>query len=64
MQAEKVCLNYITVSSGSGIIFEGKVDESKACKLKEGMGLLLSIGALNIERFMVSGLDPDDIKKL
>jgi HlyD family secretion protein len=34
------------------MIFEGKVDESEVGKLKEGMGLLLTIGALDKETFM------------
>jgi HlyD family secretion protein len=41
-----------TVANMNEMIFEGKVDESEVGKLKEGMGLLLTIGALDKETFM------------
>jgi HlyD family secretion protein len=39
------------VADMDDIIFEGKVDESEVGKIKEGMELLLTIGALETERF-------------
>jgi HlyD family secretion protein len=41
-----------TVANMNEMIFEGKVDESEVGKLKEGMGLLLTIGALDKDTFM------------
>lgn len=42
------------VADMNEMIFEGKVDESEVGKLKEGMGLNLTIGALDTETFQAS----------
>ncbi len=40
-----------TIADMSDLIFEGKVDESEVGKLKEGMSLILTIGAIENEEF-------------
>lgn len=40
-----------TIADMNDLIFKGKVDESEVGKIKEGMELILSIGALNNEQF-------------
>lgn len=40
-----------TVADMSDLIFEGKVDESEVGKIKEGMDLILTIGAIENEEF-------------
>jgi HlyD family secretion protein len=40
-----------TVADMSDLIFEGKVDESEVGKIKEGMDLILTIGAIEGEEF-------------
>lgn len=40
-----------TVADMSEMIFEGKVDESEVGKIKEGMDLILSIGAIETEKY-------------
>lgn len=40
-----------TVADMSDLIFEGKVDESEVGKIKEGMDLILTIGAIEEEEF-------------
>ena len=40
-----------TVADMDEMIFEGKVDESEVGRLQEGMELLLTVGALDTERF-------------
>jgi len=40
-----------TIADMTDMIFEGKVDESEVGKLKEGMTLLLNIGAIDSEEF-------------
>jgi HlyD family secretion protein len=39
------------VANMSEMIFKGKVDETEVGKIKEGMGLLLSVGAIDSETF-------------
>lgn len=41
-----------TIADMNDLIFKGKVDESEIGKIKEGMELILSIGALNNEQFV------------
>lgn len=41
----------VTVADMDEIIFEGKVDESEVGKIREGMDLLLTIGAIEGEQF-------------
>jgi HlyD family secretion protein len=43
-----------TVADMSDLIFEGKVDESEVGKIKEGMDLILTIGAIEDEEFQAS----------
>ncbi len=43
-----------TVADMSDLIFEGKVDESEVGKIKEGMDLILTIGAIEDEEFAAS----------
>lgn len=40
-----------TVADMSEMIFEGKVDESEVGKIREGMELILSIGAIDADKF-------------
>lgn len=40
-----------TIADMSEMIFEGKVDESEVGKIKEGMDLILSIGAIETEKY-------------
>ncbi len=40
-----------TIADMKEMIFEGKVDESEVGKIKEGMELILSIGAIDAEKF-------------
>lgn len=40
-----------TVADMNDLIFEGKVDESEVGKIKEGMDLILTIGAIEDEEF-------------
>ncbi len=40
-----------TIADMSDLIFEGKVDESEVGKIKEGMDLILTIGAIENEEF-------------
>ncbi len=40
-----------TIANMGEMIFEGKVDETEVGKIEEGMGLLLSIGAIESETF-------------
>jgi HlyD family secretion protein len=40
-----------TIADMNEMIFEGKVDESEVGKIKEGMELILSIGAIETEQF-------------
>ncbi len=40
-----------SIANMSDMIFEGKVDESEVGKLKEGMNLVLSVGAIGSEKF-------------
>lgn len=43
--------NIATVADMNSLIFEGKVDESDVGKLKEGMSLELTVGAIEDEKF-------------
>jgi HlyD family secretion protein len=47
----------VTVADMDEIIFEGKVDESEVGKIRTGMDLLLTIGAIEGERFDAKGLE-------
>lgn len=40
-----------TIADMKEMVFEGKVDESEVGKIKEGMALILSIGAIDAEKF-------------
>jgi HlyD family secretion protein len=41
----------VSIADMKSMIFEGKVDESEVGKLKEGMPLLLTVGAIETEKF-------------
>jgi HlyD family secretion protein len=43
-----------SIANMRDLIFEGKVDESEVGKIKEGMGLVLNVGALGAEQYQAT----------